>query len=558
MLKNKILWGIVILFVSILINTSPGMTQDDLNNETNSNVKKLTLTECVNIAREKSPLILQSFSDVEIARAKLAEARSGYMPKFNAKVSFNYFNTNTVIKTPLPDSLITQLSENAVMESLRNRALVSGRNPVSGAAISELDVLSALAAKAGSTPYNTFSALTAQAANKMMMTGQNVLLTPMLGTELFRTEVTFQQPVFLWGKVYNLNKQAKAGIGAARSEVKKIQNDLTYSVAERYQQVLLAKDGLNLAKDIETKFVTLADIVEALYKGEAENVTKLDYLEIKANLGLVRAKRIEVEKSLSLAKAALRQTMGLDDDVEIDTAEDEQSYEPMTVNMQDSIRKALINRPEFSKLEYGLTAKKHEIKVANAENKPKILIDSVLDINKDNRNYLEPDPVDFRLSLIADIPLFDGLKTRATVNQRKQELEKLKQTRRQLEQGVTLEVIDAVLSLEETQGKVNVTKEAAENSTEYQSLSRESFELEIVDSDRVVRAQVLEAKVKTEYLLSIFNYNLAKAKYNKVIGNADDFSSTNLGDYFIRQFENTIMNKEKNNDNLNVKPESIL
>ncbi|MEW5820280.1 MAG: TolC family protein [Cyanobacteriota bacterium] len=552
------------LFVLLSLFIISGITlAEDINVDSNTkSTMNLSLQECINIAMDNSPIILQAKEDVEVARAKLAEARSGYMPQVNARASYNYFNTNQIIKTKLSDDLVETLSANAVMEGLRDRAVVSGINginPFTGQAITELDVLAQLAASRRMTSVQMYSALKDNAAGQMRATGKDILWTPLHGNNLFKFELHAFQPIFLSGKVYNLNKQAKAGIGASRQELEQIKHEVIFEVTDRYQKVLLAKDGLELARDTERKFATLRDLIEALYKGEAENVTKLDYLEVEAYLGLIRGKVYEVEKSLELSKAALRQSMGYDDTVDIEVVEDTQSYDFIDVNLEDSIQQAMLNRPEFSKLEYGIKAKKHEIKVEWAEYLPKIVLDSAFEVFADNKNYLEPDPVDFRLSVIADVPLFDGLRAVSRVNQRKHELEKLKQLRKQLKNGVTLEVINAVLTLIETKKKVIAADEAVKSAVENQSLARQSFELEIVESKKVVDAQVLEAKVKTELLMAIYNYNVAKASLKKAVGLMNSSISA-VETFEIEEIKdnNNFVDPSENNNFLIEKPETIM
>ena len=91
------------------------------------------------------------------------------------------------------------------------------------------------------------------------------------------------------------------------------------------RNVLLSIAGLELANDTKAKFTTLRDLVKALYEGEAENVTKLDYLEVEAYIGLISTRVNEMEKNVVLSKAALRQTIGLDDSVKLETSDTQQS-----------------------------------------------------------------------------------------------------------------------------------------------------------------------------------------------------------------------------------------
>jgi outer membrane protein TolC len=555
MVRQVAFWRVIACFLAIFYSLNISVAQETTSIPENKQVMVLSLPECINHAMENSPLLLEAQQDIEVSRAKLSEARSGYLPRIHARTSYNYFNTNNVIKTRFPDDIVNTLSENAVISSLRDIAMVSGRNPISGSAISELDVLSAIAASEGSTPTATFDRMNRMAIEHIRETGQDILWTPLMGNQLLRNEVTFRQPVFLWGRVYNLNKQAKEGIGASRSSAQKIENELLFRVNKHYQQVLLAKDGFELATETEIRFKTLRDIIEALYNAGAENVLKLDLLEVEAYLGLVRAKLAETEKSMALSKAALKQVIGLDDDVRLDVQEETQTIEYIDAGLEEAIHQAFLNRPEFDELNHGIDAKRFDIKATRAENRPKIIVDSAFEHNLDNKNYLEPDPFDFRLSVIADIPLFDGLETRSKVNQKKHELEKLKQKQRQLEQGIVLEVTDAILSLEEAKKKVEATQQAVDSAVENRVLSRQSFELEIIDSKKVIEAQLLEAKVKTEYLISIYNYNVAKAKLDKVMGTNDSVGVNFFIDE-IQPYGN--IKPDQGEQLLFEKPESIL
>lgn len=552
---NNLKGFIVAFALTLLLFQSVAKAQEEVIRPELSSVKVLSLSECFNAALESSYGVLSAKEDIEISRAKVSEARSGYMPRIKTRVSYSYFNTNDVIRTPLSDSLLDTLAGNAVYDALGQRAMVSGFNPISRSAITDFDVLANLARMNGTDSKTYFDQIKNQTLDKMKEDGQNILRTPIHGTSLFNTEISFQQPVFLWGKVYNKHKEAKAGVNVSQSDLKITKNDILYQVYEDYQKILLAKDGLKLARDTEIQFKTLKDIVKGMYNGGAENVTKLDYLEVEAYLGLIRKKLYETEKNLDLAKASLRNTLGMDNSIMLDIEGDEQVYQLDDYNMDDSIRKALINRPEFSKLDYGIAAKQCDIKSTSAENKPKLLLDSAFNVTTDNKSYLEPDPVRFRFSVIAEIPLFDGFITRSRVNQKRHELEKLKIKEDQLKTGVTLQVIEAILSLEEAQKTLKATEEAEKSAIENRQLARESFELEIVESKKVVDAQVLEAKIKTQKLLAIFDYNVAKARLKKVMGESDSISNMN---FFEIMDNEMFLTPDRQNDIMLEKPETIL
>lgn len=506
-----------------------------------------SLNECINFALENSPVMKQMQEKVGISRSKVAEARSGFLPKLTARTSYNYFNADNVVKTRYAPTIVQAVSEHFASGLLQNQALDLGISSITGMAVTEEDILASLAARNGLTPAQQYGVLVNQVKGQLAVTNEDILQSPLMGNNLWRNELNAVVPIFQSGLVYNKYKKSKESVNEAFSDVKAAENNLIYAINQSYQYILLAKDGVRLAQETEDKFKGLLDIVEALYKGDAENVTKLDYLKIKATLGLVRNEVSKVEKSLKLSKAALKRDMGLLDEINIDVVEDGQTYEFIEVDLEDCVEKALMNRPEFDGMDYSILAKKYDIKSTKAENRPKVFLDSQLQHNVDDENYLEPDPIDFRLSVIADIPLFDGFQTRARVSSKKHELEMLKQQKLQLKQEIIYEVTEAVLSLEEAAKRLKETEEAVEAAIENQILARQGFELEIVDSEKVIEAQVLEAKVKTQHLLSIYTYNLAKTRLNKAMGLNYSYSSYNkvepveYGDFFLKEKPDSLL-----------------
>ena len=122
--KSKVLFGLLLLLFVL-----PCTYAQDNSIEL-KNTKTMSLEECVNYAMMNSPKILQAKDDIEVSRAKLAEARSGYMPQVGTTVSYSYFNTNNIIKTRLSDEIINIFAEHGVNEELRRTAMTSGINGI--------------------------------------------------------------------------------------------------------------------------------------------------------------------------------------------------------------------------------------------------------------------------------------------------------------------------------------------------------------------------------------------------------------------------------------------
>lgn len=78
----------LLIFLSALLALTPLFAQE-------TNVKKLTLDDCINITLQNNPEIAASYSTQEAQRSQLKQSKSSYLPQINGNAAYNRSNSNT-------------------------------------------------------------------------------------------------------------------------------------------------------------------------------------------------------------------------------------------------------------------------------------------------------------------------------------------------------------------------------------------------------------------------------------------------------------------------------
>lgn len=185
--------------------------------------------------------------------------------------------------------------------------------------------------------------------------------------------VSFVQPIFMGGKIFNGYKMASSAVDLAGIMVETKERELELSVEDTYWQVVSLSGKLELA----TKLTSLLDeAVENVDLAVKEGVaTEADALSIRVKQSDANQLRLRVENGLSLSKMLLAQKCGIEleshyrlaDEVTIDGARDEVSQTPILLSDQE-IASGIAARPEVRALETAdkIFAAKERVELADA------------------------------------------------------------------------------------------------------------------------------------------------------------------------------------------------
>jgi outer membrane protein TolC len=434
----------------------------------------LTLQESLDFAYKNSKSIKMAQEEVKLAEGKVNEALAAMMPNISSSGSYTYYIKPLVT---MDEETIAQMQETF-----------------------------AVGTDAGIP--TTQPATESVSPTKIEADKHN------LGAS-----VSLQQPLFTWGRLTNSYKQAKLNLEAARQGEELTKQQLTFDVTNSFYGVLLAQEFVKVAEDavsqVEKHYKTANDLKNA---GVATNY---DVLRASVQLANTRSQLIKAQNSLRLAKEGFKITLGLPLEAEVNV-EGELAYKPIQRELEELMDLALENRPDLKQLELQEKAGEKLVSIAKAGNKPNLGLFSSYEASKSGNREDEMDwrgtKQSWSVGLALNIPIFDGLATRARVKQAKSGLNQLELSKAQMMDGVQLDVKSAYLALQEAKALIDAQQETVQQAQEGLKIANSQYANGIITSVELNDAQLALTQAEVNQLQALFDHTIGLAKLEKAIG----------------------------------------
>jgi outer membrane protein TolC len=117
-----------------------------------------------------------------------------------------------------------------------------------------------------------------------------------------------------------------------------------------------------------------------------------------------------------------------------------------------------------------------------------------------------------------EIPLFSGFLTKNKVAETRAQIGKIKEEQLLFKEGIGLEVRDVFLSLRAAQKSYQATQEAMTAATENRDLNTRAYENELVETEKVVRAQLMEALMSAQHYKTTFDHIALQSQMDLLVG----------------------------------------
>ena len=335
------------------------------------------------------------------------------------------------------------------------------------------------------------------------------------------TSLNLTYPLYTGGLRRAKIKQAEKGVEVAQQEVRRTDLQVIYDVKRMYYGAVLAEKVYQVGKDSLDRLETTLTLTEDLYKRGSGKVKKTDYLRTKATVESMRAMLADLANNVKLAKAGLVNSMGLGWQNTIDLATHELPYSPLHADLAKLISSSYEFNPDWAKLKAGLDASEYKIKEEQSGHLPKIALTGNLNhidnpynqgiVTGQNKNFMS-------VGVALEIPIFSGFLTQYKIREARANVEKIKEQRVLLKEGLALQVKNAFLRLMRAQEQQKASQEALSAATENRELNEKAYRDELVDTKDVLEAQMLESALEAQYQKILYDHIEALAQLNLIVG----------------------------------------
>lgn len=334
---------------------------------------------------------------------------------------------------------------------------------------------------------------------------------------IFLGAVSLMQPVYLGGKVRQVNKLAGYAKNVAETKKKMNDSEVLYDVDAAYWRVVSLQEKVKLAENFSNLITKLnSDVDEMFTEGV---VTRNDVLKVKVKVNEADLNLSKAQDGLQLAKMALCQEIGLPLDSEINLSE---QPNPTLVSVRDTgyASYALGHRNEIVALDIATKMAQSGVNIARSRFMPNIMLTA---------NYLAANPnpyngfsnefgFDWNVGVVVNIPIFHWGERHQTLRAAKVEQRVAMLKVEEAKEKITLQVTQAIFKVNEANRRVLMTQKNIEKAEENLKVANDGFKEGMLSATDILEAQALWQSAISENIDARMDAMLSDSNLKKVMG----------------------------------------
>jgi outer membrane protein TolC len=335
-------------------------------------------------------------------------------------------------------------------------------------------------------------------------------------TKDYQFALSFTMPLFTGGRLTSGYRSAKFGYMSSQEQARQTTNETVLNVKRGYYNYLLAKELVGVTQEaLDLAEKTLQNVKNMFDVGMA---SRLDLLRAEVRTANLKPPVIQARNNVAVAELSLKTLLGLDVAQPVEIV-GEMTYAPVDIDLDQSIAKALQNRPELSQLRYQKDIAGEMIKLAKADYLPTLAFSGSYTTWADKFLFTKNNWTDFySFNLVLTFPIFNGLQTSAKVAESQAMIREVEFTEKGLVNNIKFEVQAAYLTLNNAREALLSQEkniDAAQESVRVADLNYTEGLITITD---LGAAQVALSEARIAYLRAIYEYDVSLAQLEKAVG----------------------------------------
>ena len=335
----------------------------------------------------------------------------------------------------------------------------------------------------------------------------------------YQWQGTITQPLFTGFALSSAYELAKLGIDLSEMELELEKLDIALKAKEAYFNILKADKAVEVAQSAVEALQSHHKVAKNFY--DVGMIPINDLLKAEVELANSEQNLIKAENAAKLSRASFNIVLSKPIDSPVDV-QDIQEYVPELVDFENFFNQALLKRPEIKSIEINDQQIDKQIKLAKSKYYPELALTYTYTKSGDTP------------SVSGSASFFDnsGWQTLASlswnfwnwgsdhysVRQKELNKQQLVNTKKSIEDGIRLELKNAILNLQETEKRIPRAKKAVEQGEENLRVSSERYKAQVTTSTEVLDAQTLLTQARVNYYSALYDHHLAKAALLRAMG----------------------------------------
>lgn len=432
-----------------------------------------SLEEAKKYALEKNHTAINSRKDIEIARKRIKETTSTGLPQVRGGISYNYYFS-------IPTQLIPDFLTPALYGVLIEEGLVE----------------------------------------EMPESAETQYFPVQFGTE-HNLLGSFSIDQLLFSGEYLVGlKAARAYFEMVEVKHRKVETEIIRDVTNSYYAAIVAQESKVILDSTLVNLSAMLNESRATYK--AGFIEDIDVDQLELLVADLEANLLNVDRQLEIAYSALKFQMGFPMGSVIELTDDIDKL------INDISTDALLGKPfdYQDNIDYNLLTKQEgltqlQVQLAKAAYLPNLSATYTLagSAQSNEFNFLSSYgqwyPTNM-LSVQMNIPIFSSGNRKYKTQQRQMELEKVKVSEEQLQQGLALEVVTAKSNLQNAWLVYQNKKKSMQSADKIYGKTMEKYKAGVGSSFSLAQAYEQQLSTQRDYILAMYAMLQAKTKIDQL------------------------------------------
>jgi len=331
--------------------------------------------------------------------------------------------------------------------------------------------------------------------------------------DIFSMGPTLTQNIYDFGRTASSVKINRENAIASEQDLATTKQTVILNVKQAYFSVLQTHRLIEVAEETLNQNKKRLEQAQGFF--QAGTRPKIDVTKAEVDLANVELALIRARNNYQIARVNLNNAMGLRQDLKF-AIEEAIDFRPKVIPLEEIIESAYKNRPELLQLQAKQRSQEAAIQLAQSSYYP---------ILSGNAQYLWRSHHigndlywDWILGATISIPIFTGFSSPNQVAEARANLRNLQAQEESLRQNIRLEAEQAYLSLKEAIERIGVAEKAVAQAKENYDLASGRYQVGVGQPLEVTDAEVLLANARANYINAIYDYKVAEAKIEKVMG----------------------------------------
>jgi len=338
---------------------------------------------------------------------------------------------------------------------------------------------------------------------------------PMGQHENYNLQVSLQQVIFAWGKIYDAYRIAGLNRDIAELNLIRKKQEILCSVTKSYYGLLVLEKMVELTRESMEQLKRHEEAVRKRY--EAGLVSQFDLLRSQVQVANLRPRLIEAENGLKLAREGFKMLLGLTQDKEF-ILKDSLAIIDEDFDLEDLKEEALANRPELKNLQKIEKISKLAKSIKARSNLPSIFAG----VSYDRKKPFSFGGNDWGSNLTFNVgfqfPIFGGYKSLYEYNKSGLQLKEVELALENLSKGIVLEVKQAYLNIVASKEAINAARENIVQAEKAFNIMETRYKNGLATNLEYLDTQLAMMQAKINYLNALKDYLSARADLIKAVG----------------------------------------